>query len=454
MAQTVFVCHSAHDKQVADAACAALEARRIPCWIAPRDVLPGDEWGKAIVDAIGECRILVLIFSTYANTSPQVRREVERAVSKGRIILPFRIQDVMPSDAMEYALGNTHWLDALTPPLEAHLVRLADTVLRILERDAPAAPLFPQAAAIPIPTPPTPAPQPIPAAVPAAAPAAGAVPAPPPDAVRPFESDPAKTKRGPALAGIGVAAAAACLLAWHPWSRGKPPAPQNAPTAQTNAPMPAASPEPSGPSTPAPTSTSAPASPVTSSARPIAAATPPPQPTASADTPDIQRYRKACDSGDGDACDDLGDIYEKGKGVPRDYAKAIQVYRKSCDGGHQWGCYLLDQMYELGEGGPALKAQTIAAHVKACDGGSSDDCENLGMMYFYGLGENMDRAHAAMLFRNACDGGNAIACEALGDSFENGWGVPVDKAQAFTLYRKACDGRSELGCEGLKRLQP
>jgi hypothetical protein len=144
MAHTVFICHSARDKQIADAACAALESTRIPCWIAPRDILPSDEWGAAIVDAINSCQILLLIFSSHSNDSQQVRREVERAVSKGKIILPFRIEDILPSGAMEYALGNTHWLDALTPPLEKSLTELALTVSRILRRSGQVQPFSQQ----------------------------------------------------------------------------------------------------------------------------------------------------------------------------------------------------------------------------------------------------------------------------------------------------------------------
>ena len=37
---------------------------------------------------------MVLVFSASANASPQVRREVERAVHKGVIVLPVRIEDV------------------------------------------------------------------------------------------------------------------------------------------------------------------------------------------------------------------------------------------------------------------------------------------------------------------------------------------------------------------------
>src|SRR3990170_955406 len=134
MPHDVFISYSVRDKLVADAVCATLEGRRIRCWIAPRDVLPGMNWAEAIIDAISEGRLLVLVFSSRANDSPQVLREVERAVSRGMPILPFRIENTTPSKSMEFFLGAPHWLDALTPPLEKNLERLADTVMVLLIR--------------------------------------------------------------------------------------------------------------------------------------------------------------------------------------------------------------------------------------------------------------------------------------------------------------------------------
>ena len=45
MAHDVFISHSHHDKIAADLVCACLEAKKIRCWIAPRDILPGISWG-------------------------------------------------------------------------------------------------------------------------------------------------------------------------------------------------------------------------------------------------------------------------------------------------------------------------------------------------------------------------------------------------------------------------
>lgn len=127
MPYDVFISHSNEDKTIADAVCATLESRGLRCWVAPRDILPGIDWDVAIIDGISECKVLLLIFSSNANRSVQVKHEVERAMHKGIPILPFRVEDVLPSKSLEYFLGPTHWLDALTPPLEQHLDRLAET---------------------------------------------------------------------------------------------------------------------------------------------------------------------------------------------------------------------------------------------------------------------------------------------------------------------------------------
>src|ERR1700733_6988195 len=134
MTHDVFISYSHHDKSAADAVCAKLEQHGIRCWIAPRDVEPGTEWAGSIIHAINKSKIMVLVFSNSANNSPQIRKEVERAVNKGVIVVPLRIEDVVPTESLEYFMSNVHWLDALTPPLEKHLDQLAGTVKIILDR--------------------------------------------------------------------------------------------------------------------------------------------------------------------------------------------------------------------------------------------------------------------------------------------------------------------------------
>ena len=75
---------------------------------------------------------MVLIFSANANQSPQVRREVERAIAKSLPVLPLRIEDIRPQGALEFALSNTHWLDAFAAPADERFAQLAESVMALL----------------------------------------------------------------------------------------------------------------------------------------------------------------------------------------------------------------------------------------------------------------------------------------------------------------------------------
>lgn len=129
----VFVSSSSKDKHIAEAICSALEKDGVKCWIAPRDILPGIEWGEAIVQAIKQSRVIVLIFSANSNRSNQVKREVERAVHWEVPIVVFRVVDVEPTGSLEYYLSTHQWLDALTAPPEPHLQKLAAAVRALLK---------------------------------------------------------------------------------------------------------------------------------------------------------------------------------------------------------------------------------------------------------------------------------------------------------------------------------
>lgn len=134
MAHDVFISHSKVDKEVAEAVCDGLEKRGIRCWIAPRDIVPGADWGAAIIDAISDSRVMVLIFSSNANASRQIKREIERADSKGVRVIPFRIENVAPTKTLEYFISTPHWFDAYEPPLAPHVERLGGIIQAHLAR--------------------------------------------------------------------------------------------------------------------------------------------------------------------------------------------------------------------------------------------------------------------------------------------------------------------------------
>lgn len=141
MARDIFVSYSQPDRACADELTHHLEANGFTVWIAPRDVSPAAEWAAEIIDAIAAAKVMVLVFSSSSNSSPQVRREVERAVHKDLRILPFRIEDVLPSRSLEYFLSAQHWLDGFPPPRALHYERLCGCLRQwVTDTDAPKQP--------------------------------------------------------------------------------------------------------------------------------------------------------------------------------------------------------------------------------------------------------------------------------------------------------------------------
>jgi TIR domain len=136
MSAEVFVSYSQPDRECAFELTECIESGGKQVWIAPRDISPCADWAEEIVAAISAVRVMVLVFSAHSNDSPQVRREVERAVHKRVPILPFRIQDALPCGSLEYFLSSQHWLDAFPPPRAPHYARLCATLGTMLAAPA------------------------------------------------------------------------------------------------------------------------------------------------------------------------------------------------------------------------------------------------------------------------------------------------------------------------------
>jgi predicted ATPase len=133
MAHDVFISYSSKDKSTTDAICAILEKHYIRCWIAPRDILPGKDWGESIIEALESTKILILILSSSSNKSTPVLSEVISAISKGIPIITVRIEDVQPSKSLELHLVSQQWLDLFTLPSKTSLNYLVDTIISQLK---------------------------------------------------------------------------------------------------------------------------------------------------------------------------------------------------------------------------------------------------------------------------------------------------------------------------------
>jgi len=138
----VFISHSSKNQQLAAAVSAELEGNGIRCWIAPRDIRPGEpNYGKAIIEGLSACQAMVLLLTEPSNRSQHVMKEAERAVNKNIPILIVKFQPIEVSKELEYYVSSAQVLDATAPPPQQHLRPLRHRVRDMLAlANAPAAP--------------------------------------------------------------------------------------------------------------------------------------------------------------------------------------------------------------------------------------------------------------------------------------------------------------------------
>ena len=127
-AHKLFISYSSSDSGPAESICRALEFFGIRCFLAHRDNKGGMSWDEAILTALDNASVVLLILSANANRSPFVKREIERAASREMPIVPFRIEEVAPGRSLEFFIKVHHWLDGFPGPIESHLDSLVTSV--------------------------------------------------------------------------------------------------------------------------------------------------------------------------------------------------------------------------------------------------------------------------------------------------------------------------------------
>lgn len=133
MAHDVLISYSSKDKKIADAICNRFEANKIKVWMAPRDIIPGKSYAAEISRAIKNTKFVVLLFNNNSFSSQWVRKEIERAVGNGKLILPFLLEKIELDDEWDLYISSAHWLDAMNDDIEKSINNLLASVAKILE---------------------------------------------------------------------------------------------------------------------------------------------------------------------------------------------------------------------------------------------------------------------------------------------------------------------------------
>jgi hypothetical protein len=132
----IFISYSSKDQKIAEAICRALEARGFDCWIAARNVGPGENFQEAIVKALRGARLMLLVFTSNANNSNEIKKEVVLAGRHHVTVVPVRVEDVIPNDALAYEFATRQWIDLFTD-WEREIERLVTQIGSILTETGP-----------------------------------------------------------------------------------------------------------------------------------------------------------------------------------------------------------------------------------------------------------------------------------------------------------------------------
>ena len=150
------------------------------------------------------------------------------------------------------------------------------------------------------------------------------------------------------------------------------------------------------------------------------------------------------------ACSEPPTDYEKGlaAGKAQDYPEALRWYRKAAEQGDAPAQNNLGVMYEEGRGVAQDYAEALRWYHKAAQQGNADAQHNLGNMYESGLGVKQDDREAVRWWRKAAEQGNSGAQSLLGLMYIAGRGIEKDYVQALKWFNIA----SALGNKSTKKI--
>jgi tetratricopeptide (TPR) repeat protein len=354
-AASIFISYASKDHAAAHTICNALEHRGFDCWIADRDIGPGENFQVAIVHAIRSAKVMILVFSANATNSEEIKKEVVLAGQSRLVVIPVRVEDVTPDEAFAYEMATRQWIDLFGDWEQSvqRLVRQLETVTHIkpdlkVAADTPIAlaPSFPK-------------------------PAAESSPPSKPAAPSPKKLD----WRLIAAPGGTAAVIAAVLALWLSFGH------SNSLVLQPNLS-------------------------VVQAVREVEL-----QKGREAyqrrDYAEAMRwYRKAADQGNADAQFDVGWLYKNGWGVPQDYAEALRWCHNAADQGNVVAQNNIGRHYENGWGVAQDYAEAMRWFRKAADRGNATAQANIGVLYQNGWGVAQDSAEARAWMQKAAAAGD------------------------------------------------
>ena len=128
----IFVSHASQERRFAERVVGGLERLGLPCWMAPRDIVPGMDYQSSLYAAIKQCDALLVLVCAGSNKSEDVARELALARKEKKPIVPARIRNVEPEAAVAYQITAAQWVD-LFSDFDENLARLSRELAKRLQ---------------------------------------------------------------------------------------------------------------------------------------------------------------------------------------------------------------------------------------------------------------------------------------------------------------------------------
>jgi TPR repeat protein len=200
----------------------------------------------------------------------------------------------------------------------------------------------------------------------------------------------------------------------------------------------------------------------------------------------FQECSKFADKGHPIACNNLGYLYQNGKGTPVNYDKAFNLYSTSVELGNSYAMINLGHMYNKGQGREsdhkmALKwylasaekhnshgmyelavmrqrledwTDALRIYKQSCDLGNSNAMVNLGILYQYGNSTiEKNEKLAVEYFNKSVNLGNAYAMNLLAHIYKDGNKVcKVDYNKSYELFKQSIEYGNDSAIQNLSEL--
>ena len=135
--------------------------------------------------------------------------------------------------------------------------------------------------------------------------------------------------------------------------------------------------------------------------------------------------------GDAHAQNNLGIMYENGRGVGRHYPEALKWYRMAAAQGLAGAQFSLGVMHANGRGVARDTSEALKWYRLAATQGDARAQFNVGSMYDNGRSVRRDYPEAIKWYRLAAEQGDAHAQRSLGELYYDGLGVAQDYVRAY-----------------------